>query len=223
MLLSLGSRLIAHDAGSHDAFLLGVKPLDLVRGSENEVGKETEQDCQAAKEYANVPPRLHAVGVVRGALANAVHYELRDNAHASVGGAPDDGAHGVLTRDVKGCSDQQESWRDGALGEALEGAQHHELGEIVGEANAEHNDSPDEHAGGQSVAQRSALHEVVAGSFADEIHDVEDGGQPGELLPNEACVFAHPERGLRRNRSLIGLLGAVAYPHERKQDHVDLA
>lgn len=66
------------------------------------------------------------------------------------------------------------------------------------------------------------LDQPVAGKLAYQVRKVEDGAQPVELLADQSGVFAEAKYGLDTERCLIGLLGSVAHPHQRKQKQVDL-
>jgi hypothetical protein len=84
----------------------------------------------------------------------------------------------VLPTDVERGRDEKKGWGDGTLEEALKRSEHHELGEVVREGNAQYDDPPAEHADKQSLVQAEALHQVISRSFADKVCDVEDGAQP---------------------------------------------
>lgn len=155
-------------------------------------------------------------------LPNGIHAQTRDDVHAGVGRSPDERAKRVLGGSVPGARDQDEGGRDGALQGTLERAEDHEMGEVLGKRNAQNNDTPEYHDDGQEAARVALLHEPVAGELAGHVGQIEDGHEPVELLAHEARVFADAEDGLNAQGGLVGLLGAVAEPHEGEEPQVDL-
>lgn len=139
-----------------------------------------------------------------------------------IGALEDQRARRVLPRRVPGADDEDEAGADAALEDALEGAQRDKLGKVVGEADAEDDDAPDDHVARQRPAHLVPLQHDVGRELEAHIRDVEDGRQPRVLLPREVGVIAEPERGLRAEGGLVRLLDAVAEPHEREEVAVHL-
>ena len=66
------------------------------------------------------------------------------------------------------------------------------------------------------------LHQVVARELADHVREVKDCTEPVELLTDKTSIFAQSEDSHGADGGLVGLLSAVADPHERKKPEVDL-
>lgn len=67
------------------------------------------------------------------------------------------------------------------------------------------------------------MQEEVGRELAAEVGYVENCRQPGVLLADEVGVFAEAEDCLGAEGGFVGLLDAVAEPHEREQVAVDFA
>lgn len=90
-------------------------------------------------------------------------------------------------------------------------------------ASAESIRTPAEHVQAQRLADRPSLQQEVRRKLPGKIGDVEDGRQPRILLADEVGVFDQPEDGLGADRRFVGLLDAVAEPHQREEKAIDLA
>lgn len=119
----------------------------------------------------------------------------------------------MLARRVPAANDEDKSRRDAAFEGALHRAQGEQLCEVVGEADAEHDDAPGDHVQREETAHAVALQEEVGGELEGHVGDVEGGGEPGVLLSDEMRVFAQAKGGLGAERGFVGGLNAVAEPH----------
>lgn len=71
------------------------------------------------------------------------------------------------------CADQQhEARRDAALERALQRAKDNEVGEVLGEADAEDDDAPADHVDREGAAHFVALEDDVAWEFEAHVCDV---------------------------------------------------
>lgn len=154
--------------------------------------------------------------------ADSVHAEACDDVHTSIRRAPDQGAEGVLFRSVEGSRNEHECRRDSAFKTALERAQNHQASPVLRKRNAQHDNAPAEYDDAQELADVELLHQVVSRELADHVREVEDCAEPAELLPYEPGVFSEAEDRHGADGRLVGLLGAVAQPHEREEPKVDL-
>lgn len=80
--------------------------------------------------------------------------------------------------------------------------------------------TPAEHVNAQRLAQRPSLQQEVGRKLAAQVGDVEDGRQPAVLLTNEAGVFPQAEDCLGPQSGLVGLLHAIAEPHQWEEESI---
>lgn len=90
-------------------------------------------------------------------------------------------------------------------------------------ADARHDHSPAEHVDAQTLPQAPSLQEEVGWELAAEVGNVENRRQPRVLLADEVGVFSQAEDRLGSEGGFVGLLDAVAEPHEREKVAVDFA
>lgn len=158
-----------------------------------------------------------------GHRPDAIRSQVEKGADASKPSLEDQGAGAVLPSGVPGPHDEDEAGADAALEEALERAEGDELGEVAREADAQHGEAPEDDVQRQDAAHRVPLQQHHGRQLEEQVRDVEDGRQPGELLAHEARVLAQAERRLRADAALVHRLQAVAEEHEREQVPVHLA
>lgn len=90
----------------------------------------------------------------------------------------------------------EEARFDRAFKEALQSSQCHQGGEILACADADEDCTPEEHVDRQRHAQLPPLHDVNRRDLADQVREVEDGGQPLVLLSDQVRVCPQAEDGL---------------------------
>lgn len=129
-------------------------------------------------------------------LAYAVHRKIANNPKASISGLEEERPRRVLISPVPAANDKNESWRDCTFEEALQSTEYHQMGPVLGSANASNADTPAEHVDAETFPQRPALEEEIGGKLSTHVCQVEDCREPGVLLSNELRVVAKTEDGL---------------------------
>lgn len=84
----------------------------------------------------------------------------------------------MLSTDVERCRDEKKSRGNCAFEKALQGPQCYNLGKVLDKCDAEDHNAPAKHADEECLVHTESLHQVVSGSFAYEIGNVERGRQP---------------------------------------------
>lgn len=129
----------------------------------------------------------------------------------------------MLSRGVPGADNEYKPRTNTTLKEPLDGAERNEVREVFREPNAQDGEPPEDDVHGQDAAHGIPLQQQHGRHLEEQVRDVEDGGEPRELLAHEPRVLAQPERRLRADARLVDGLQAVAQEHEREEVAVYLA
>lgn len=129
----------------------------------------------------------------------------------------------MLVASVPAADDEYEAGTDGAFEEALQGSEDHEMRPVLGGAGAGYADTPTKHINRQRPSQRPSLQQEITRKLSNHIRNIKNRRQPRILLSHQLRIRPQPKNRLRGQRSFVGLLNAVAEPHEREQESVDFA
>lgn len=191
-----------------DTLLPGTEPSHFVGRPQDEITPNRANYGEGAQEQRDTAPSGEARVVFR-VSSDAVQDQVADDGNDTFGRLPEERAAGMLFGLVLGTGDLQESGFDSTFEEALEGSQHNQGCKVLGGTDADDRDALTQHVEAQGPADLPPLQQVDRWEFANQVHQVENGGQPLVLLPVKPGIFAHAKHRLNTDGVLVDDLDAI--------------